>query len=155
MTIEEIFTRYARRICGVEPATVEEIAELEKQVGRTLPREYRAYLLRAGRKNGNLRFIQTHKVLQPNIEEAIAYHRPRRRGRHRQRLQHMLFFGDGDGCQDCGPALLALEPPDNLPKLAIDPDDPPVIGLDAGAAILLARTFTEYVLGAVPRRASV
>jgi len=150
MTMDEVFEKHARRIRGIEGASPEEIAELERLVGHPLPKELRAYYLRAGRNPGNLHFVQTHKIVEPSIAESIKFHRPRRHGRHAAPVRNKIFFADGGTCQDCGPAFLALEVPSKLPKLAIDPDDPPVIGMDYDDPVLLAATFTEYVRSAFP-----
>lgn len=152
VTIEELFSQQARRIRGIEGATAEEIEELERLVGRRLPRELRAYLERAGREPGNLRFVQTHKVLRPSIAEMIRYHRPARSGRRKSGVRGRIFFGDGAGCQDCGPAFLALEAPEELGPLVVDPEDPPVIGYDDEDPLLLAPSFTEFVRSAIPER---
>lgn len=154
MSIDEIFEQSRRRIQGAVPATPEEVGELERLVGRPLPRQYRAWLLRAGRDAGNLTFVQTHKIVRPSIEAAIAAHRPRRAGRRRRLPSGLLFFADGGTCQDCGPAFLVLEPLPGLPGLAIDPDDPPVTGFDYEEPVLLSPRLSEYVQRAVPARRS-
>ena len=153
--IEDIFRDHQRRLQGVEPGDPDRIDELEKLVGRALPRELRAYLRLAGGNPGNLTFVQTHKTIRPTLAEALNVHRPRRHGSRRKKETPTkeIFFGDGSGCQDCGAAWLILEPPEELPKLAIDPDDPPVCGYDYDDLQVLARRFSEYVLGAMPRAA--
>lgn len=149
MTVDEIFRKFERRAGAVVGASQQEIDELERLVGRPLPAQYRTYLLRAGRSHGNLRFIQTHKTIEPTIDAAIAHHRPRKRGRRKAPDPGLIFFGDGGSCQDCGPAFLAVAPPAKMPKLTIDPDDPPVVGLDDDRPVLLANRFTEYVFAAL------
>jgi hypothetical protein len=150
--IEEIFRDHQRHLRGVEPGAPDRIDELEKLVGRTLPGALRAYLRLAGGNPGNLTFVQTHKTIRPTLSEALSVHRPRRHGSRRKKKEptREIFFGDGIGCQDCGAAWLILEPPEELPKLAIDPDDPPVCGYDYDELQVLAPRFTEYVLRAMP-----
>ena len=153
MIVEELFKAYERRLRGVEPGAVEKIDELEKLTGRPLPRELRAYLRLAGGNAGNLTFVQTHKNIRPTLADAIQAHRPRRHG-SRKKMEmpsSKVFFGDGDGCQDCGAAYLLLSAPADLPKLEIDPDDPPVGGYDYEELRLLSPRFSDYVRGAMPR----
>jgi len=150
--VEEILRSAERRLKGVEPGAAEKIDELEKLVGRPLPRELRAYLRLAGGNPGNLTFVQSHKTIRPALADAIAAHRPKRHG-SRKKLEtpaSKIFFGDGDGCQDCGAAVLVLSS-DALPKVEIDPEDPPVAGYDYDELQLLAPRLSEYVRRAVPR----
>ena len=151
--IEDIFRDHQRRLRGVEPGAPERIDELEKLIGRPLPRELRAYLRLAGGNPGNLNFVQTHKTIRPTLSDTLNAHRPRRHGSRRKKEKPAteILFGDGSGCQDCGAAWLILEPPEELPTLEIDPDDPPVGGYDYDELQLLAPRFTEYVLRAMPR----
>jgi len=153
--IEEIFRDHQRRLQGVEPGDPGLIDELEKLVGRALPRELRAYYRLAGGSPGNLTFVQTHKTIRPTLSEALNAHRPRRHGARRKKETPptKIFFGDGSGCQDCGAAWLMVEPPEELPTLEIDADDPPVCGSDYDDLVQLAPRFTEYVLRAMPREA--
>jgi hypothetical protein len=150
--IEQIFNDHRRRLQGVEPGLPERIDELEKLIGRPLPRELRSYLRLAGGDPGNLRFVQTHKTIRPTLLGILDAHRPRRHGSRRKKKAPTteILFGDGAGCQDCGAAWLVLEPPEELPKLKIDPDDPAVCGYDYDELKLLAPRFTEYVLSAMP-----
>jgi hypothetical protein len=113
--VTELFARNARRIRDIEPAMPEEVRELEQLLGRRLPREYRAYLFLAGRKSGNLKFVQTHKIIQPAMDATLDAHRPRKHGRRKRMARGLIFFGDGGTCQDCGPAYLALEAPPGCP----------------------------------------
>jgi len=150
--VEEILRSAERRLRGVEPGTAEKLDELEKLVGRPLLRELRAYLRLAGGSPGNLTFVQSHKTIRPTLSDAIAAHRPRRHG-SRSKLEKpasKIFFGDGQGCQDCGAAYLILTG-EALPKVEIDPDDPPVAGTDYDELVLLAPRFSEYVRRAIPK----
>jgi len=61
-----------------------------------------------------------------------------------------IFFGDGDGCQDCGAAYVILSP-ELLPRVEIDPDDPPVGGVDYDELQLREARFSDYVRRAMPR----
>ena len=150
--VEEILRSAERRLRGVEPGPAEQIDELEKLVGRPLPRELRAYLRVAGGNPGNLTFVQTHKTIRPTLSDALSAHRPMRRGarKKKQRPASSIFFGDGEGCQDCGAAVLVLSS-DALPKVGIDPDDPPVAGYDYDELQLLAPRLSDYIRRAVPR----
>jgi len=150
--VEEILRSAERRLRGVEPGTAEQIDELEKLVGRPLPRELRAYLRLAGGSPGNLTFQQTHKAIRPTLSDAIANHRPMRHGRRKNRKKpaSTIFFGDGDGgCQDCGAAFLVLDS-EELPRVEIDPEDPPVAGFDYDELVLLEPRFSDYVRRALP-----
>ena len=150
--IEKIFRDNQRHLRGVVPGLPVQIDELEKLIGRPLPRELRAYFRLAGGSPGNLRFVQTHKTIRPTLRDTLEAHRPRRHGSRRNKKVPVteILFGDGVGCQDCGAAWLVLEPPGELPKLKIDPDDPAVCGYDYDELKLLAPQLTEYVLNAMP-----
>ena len=151
--VEEMFRAHARHLRGVEPAAPGSIAELEKLIGRALPSELAAYHRLAGGNPGNLAFVQTHKTIRPTVSDALAAHRPRRHGSRKKQEKPVskIFFGDGDGCQDCGAAYVLLAAPDELRGLEIDPEDPPVGGYDYDELRLLAPRFSEYVRGALPR----
>lgn len=150
--VEEILRSAERRLRGVEPGAAEQIDELEKLIGRPLPRELRAYLRLAGAHPGNLTYSQTHKTILPTLADAIAAHRPKRHGARKklERPASKIFFGDGPGCQDCGPAYLILAA-DQLPKVNMDPEDPPVAGFDGAELVLLDGRFSDYVRRAIPR----
>lgn len=148
--VGELFRRLQRHLGAVVGADKEEIDELERLVGRPLPQEFRSYLLLAGRSCGNLRFLQGHKTIQPSVAASIAYHRPRKRGPKKRASPGLIFFGDGAGCQDCGPVFLTTEPQVKIPNLSIDADDPPVIGFDYDQPVLLAPRFTQYVRASLP-----
>lgn len=150
--VEEILRSAERRLRGLEPGDPGKIDELERLVGRPLPRELRAYLRLAGGNPGNLTFVQTHKTVVPTLADAIAAHRPTRHGRRKKTKlpASSIFFGDGDGCQDCGPAMLVLSA-EALPKVEIDPEDPPVAGFDDDERVLLEPRFSDYLRRAIPR----
>lgn len=153
-SVEEIFREGGRRLRGVEAGDPGSIDRLESLLGRPLPRELRAYLRLAGGDPGNLRFVQTHKIIRPTLREALDRHTPRRHGRREnpEKPASKIHFGDGEGCQDCGPAVLIVARPRELPDLEIDPEDPPVAGYDYDELVILNPRFTGYVLAAMPAK---
>lgn len=148
-TVAEIFRAHARRISGIEPGEPEQILELERIIGRPLPREYRSFLLLAGNNAGSLRFLQQHKQVFPSLADALKNNRSPRRGRRKEK-DATIYFADGPGCQDCGPAFLVLSPIESWKDSPIDPENPPVGGRDYDDLVLLAETFSAYVRSAIP-----